>query len=133
MMTSEGKNWNKVTIQAGRHFRQEGSAVQGFAIRKTCTTLKSVYEHATRPTEEVYFVGHQANLMMLQSVCRRSGVPAERHLYSVDQLGNTGASGAPGVISMNWDTFQDGDEVALVVVGAGLSWAGVMLKFGEAP
>ena len=108
-------------------------AVQGFAIRKTGTTLKAVHEHATLPLEEVYFVGHQANMMMLQSVCRRGGVPDERHLYNVDVLGNTGASGAPGVISQNWDRFVDGDEIAMVVVGAGLSWAGLLIRFGGTP
>jgi hypothetical protein len=41
--------------------------------------------------------------------------------------GNCGASGAPTVLSENWDNPQVGDAVALAVVGSGLTWAGALL------
>ena len=39
---SDPAGWNKVVIPAGGHFTQEGSAVQGFAIRKSVATLNEL-------------------------------------------------------------------------------------------
>lgn len=131
-LTSSPSGWNKVAIPAGGHFFQDGAAVQGFAIRKTGWVLKQMREQAQPVEERMWFVGHQANLMMLESVCRREGLPMERHLFNVDEYGNCGAAGAPSVISQRWESFKDGDEIAVVVVGSGLSWGGALVRFGTA-
>lgn len=86
-------------------------------------------EHLNHP--QAYFIGHQANLTMLSSVCERLEVPPHRHLYNVDQFGNCGAAGAPGVLSQNWERFVPGDAIALVVVGSGLTWGGIALQVSE--
>ncbi len=126
---SDPSGWSKVKIATGDHFTQNGSAVQAFAIRKSSETLREMREHI-KPIE-AYFIGHQANLTMLTSVCERLEVPSHRHLYNVDRFGNCGAAGAPGVFSQNWERFVPGDAIALVVVGSGLTWGGVALQFLE--
>ena len=55
-------------------------------------------------------------------------VPEGKHLFNVDRRGNCGASGAPTVMSENWDNPALGDAVALCVVGSGLTWAGTLLQ-----
>ena len=49
----------------------------------------------------------------------------------MDEFGNCGAAGAPGVLSQNWEKFAPGDELALVVVGSGLTWGGLLLQVGR--
>ncbi len=127
---SDPQGWNKVTIPVGGHFNQEGSAVQAFAIRTTVATLKELRRHARCNPEKLLFIGHQANLLMLQSVCDRAGIGKEEHLFNVDTFGNCGAAGAPAVLSQRWDDFAQGDELALVVVGSGLAWGGLFIRFG---
>jgi hypothetical protein len=34
------------------------------------------------------------------------------------------------VISQRWEGFKDGDVVAAVVVGSGLSWSSMQIEFG---
>jgi 3-oxoacyl-[acyl-carrier-protein] synthase-3 len=126
VLHSDPSGWDKVSIPSGGHFRQNGSAVQTFAIRKSGDTWKELGAWLTVP--KPYFVGHQANLMMLRSVCDRAGIAADRHLTNVEHFGNCGAAGAPSVLSQNWDLFRPGDEVGLVVVGSGLTWGGVALR-----
>jgi 3-oxoacyl-[acyl-carrier-protein] synthase-3 len=67
---------------------------------------------------------------MLESVQRRAEVSDARHLYNVERRGNTGAAGAPSVLSELWDAPREqvGDAVGLAVVGSGLAWAGVLLE-----
>ena len=68
---------------------------------------------------------------MLDAVCLRCDIADDRHHHSVVVLGNTGAAGAPGVVSMRWDEWRPGDDIALVGVGSGLTWSGHVYRFTE--
>jgi 3-oxoacyl-[acyl-carrier-protein] synthase-3 len=127
---SNPANWRKVRIPAGGHFEQDGSAVQRFAIREGSSALSELIAHAKGDSERVSFVGHQANLLVLEGICRRVGVDSERHFHNVEDFGNCGAAGAPSVLSQRWDLFEPGDEVAVALVGAGLTWGGALIEFG---
>jgi 3-oxoacyl-[acyl-carrier-protein] synthase-3 len=128
VMESDNKRWDKVSIPPGEHFRQEGSAVQAFAIKRSIAVLSEIRRHVTGDPDRLFFVGHQANLRMLQNVCEKAAIAPDRHLYNVDRFGNCGAAGAPSVLSQNWDNLNEGDEIALVSVGAGLSWSGLLVQ-----
>ena len=129
---SDPAGWNKVVIPAGGHFTQEGSAVQGFAIRKSVATLNELVPHLGGDRAGMVFIGHQANLLMLTAVCERAQIEPSRHLFNVDEFGNCGAAGAPGVLSQHWDTLPLHCEIALVVVGSGLTWGGLLIEIGRA-
>jgi 3-oxoacyl-[acyl-carrier-protein] synthase-3 len=129
---SDPAGWNKVVIPTGGHFAQEGSAVQGFAIRKSVATLNELVPHLRGDRAEMVFIGHQANLLMLNAVCARAQVEPSRHLFNVDEFGNCGAAGAPGVLSQHWDTLPAECEIAIVVVGSGLTWGGLLIDVGRA-
>ena len=128
---SDPAGWNKVVIPAGGHFAQEGSAVQGFAIRKSVATLTELVAHLSHDRANLMFIGHQANLMMLNAVCERGKIDPSHHLFNVDEFGNCGAAGAPAVLSQHWDTLPPQCEVALVVVGSGLTWGGLLIDVGR--
>lgn len=125
---SDPTGWDKVVIPAGGFFTQDGPAVQRFAILRAGAVLDSL--RAGVDAERLYFVGHQANLLMLEAVARRGGLAATHHLHNVERFGNCGAAGAPGVLSQRWDEVGPGDVVAMAVVGSGLSWGGVLIESG---
>jgi 3-oxoacyl-[acyl-carrier-protein] synthase-3 len=127
-MECDPSAWRKVTIPCMGHLQQEGGAVQNFAIRKMAALVEHIREQAQRG---FWFVGHQANLPMLQSACARACVDPSMHLYNVDQRGNCGAAGAASVISERFAQFGPGDQVVVATVGAGLTWAGFLLHFIE--
>jgi 3-oxoacyl-[acyl-carrier-protein] synthase-3 len=68
---------------------------------------------------------------MLRTVCERCGISPENHWHNVECYGNTATAGAPGSLSMHWNELKPGDNVAIVQVGAGLSWAHMMLTVKE--
>lgn len=123
---------DKVVVPRIGHFRQEGRTVQTFAIKKTCRVLQHFAGEHTDPERAFHFIGHQANHGMLETVCRMSGIPDDRHHSNVALYGNTGAAGAASVISQRWDSWKDTDDIAVVGVGSGLTWGGFMLRFGVA-
>ncbi|MEJ7728307.1 MAG: ketoacyl-ACP synthase III [Polyangiaceae bacterium] len=120
-----------VLIPRTKHFSQNGAAVQKFAIKQMSSLLGEIQERiGPERAPRLFYIGHQANLTMLEAVCRRSHIPADRHVFNIAEYGNQAAAGCPVVMSQNWDRFQDGDQVAMVVVGSGLSWSSVLVEFG---
>ncbi len=119
-----------VVIPRLGHFTQNGSAVQKFAIKRMTELFREIQGRTTdRPNGRLIYVGHQANLTMLESVAGRCDVTPDRHFHNIVDYGNQAAAGAPAVISQRWNDFQPGDVAALVVVGSGLSWSSVQIEF----
>jgi len=125
---SRPSGWSKVGVDGKWRFYQDGNAVQGFAIRATTEGVRNLRTIYSARAERFIFIGHQANFSMLKTVCERTNIPDANHWYGVDQFGNTGCAGAPSVLSAHWDELRVGDHVAISIVGAGLSWAHMMLK-----
>jgi len=123
---------DKVTVPHFGLFEQEGRTVQMFAIKKTIRVLRKLRKAHEEDDRRFHFVGHQANLRMLETVCRQVDIAEDRHHHNVVDYGNTGAAGAPGVVSMRWDAWESGDDIAIVGVGSGLTWSGYMMRFGDA-
>lgn len=130
-MESSPAGYEKVIVPLFEHFSQEGRTVQMFAIKKTVRCLRKIQERFPLPGRTLNFVGHQANLRMLESVCGQCGIDDDRHYSNVVDFGNGGAAGAPSVVSMNWDRWTDEDDVAVIGVGSGLTWASFVLRFGD--
>jgi len=128
--------WGKVTIPPQGHFRQDGHAVQGFAIRRMTESVRVLMKSAGGDNGHrgrFHFIGHQANLGALRTVCERAKIPEEQHWFNVDKFGNTGCAGAPAVLSLHWDELAAGDRVGMAFVGAGLTWVHLLLAVeGEA-
>lgn len=130
-MHSSPAGAHKVTVPRFSHFEQEGRTVQMFAIKKTVRTLRGLQrEFGDVPDRRMHFIGHQANLTMLETVCSQCDIPEDRHHSNVTDFGNTASAGSPSVISDRWDEWTDQDDIAVVGVGSGLTWAGYVLRFG---
>ncbi len=131
-LTSAPSGWNSVVIPRLGHFEQDGSAVQRFAIKtaQSCASvlLPSAREYSAKNHGKLHFIGHQANLLMLEAVARRAELVDEEHWHHVADYGNTGAAGAPSVLSQHWDELRGGDSVVLVVVGSGLTWSSMRME-----
>ncbi len=130
---SSPAGYDKVMVPLFGHFDQEGRTVQMFAIKKTVRLLRKIQKAFPAHGRRLNFVGNQANLRMLESVCQQCDVDDERHHSNVVEYGNGGAAGAPSVLSMNWDGWTDQDDVAVIGVGSGLTWASYVLRFGDQP
>ncbi len=130
-LTSNPAGREKIVIPRLGHFRQEGRTVQSFAIRKTSNRYLSMRESFRQDDRAFHFVGHQANLRMLESVCRRCEIPNDLHHSNCEFFGNTGGASSGGVISQNWDKWTPRDDISVVGVGAGLTWGSYLMRFNE--
>lgn len=130
-LTSNPAGREKIVIPRLGHFRQEGRTVQSFAIRKTSDRYLSMRESFRQDDRAFHFVGHQANLRMLESVCRRCEIPNDLHHFNCELFGNTGGASSGSVVSQNWDKWTPRDDIGVVGVGAGLTWGSYLMRFNE--
>lgn len=132
MFGGDSSGADKVKVPRIGHFTQQGQAVQAFAVKRATATFVELRNswRARVPGStpaDLALIGHQANLRMLEAVQRRCEVPDSMHFKNVEQRGNTGAAGAPTVLSERWDDPSLPPAIALSVVGSGLSWAGTLI------
>ncbi len=130
-LASDPTGCDKVRVPRLGHFQQNGRAVQAFAIRRSLQVLDGLrrargISDSDRP---LHFIGHQANLRMLEAVCREGHIAPECHHLNVTEYGNTGAASVATVLSMQWEKWTSEQDVALVGVGAGLTWGGCLVRF----
>jgi len=130
-LISSPQGYDKVVVPRIGHFHQEGRTVQTFAIRKTADLLDLCRGELEEEGRAFHFIGHQANLRMLESVCRRCEIPDDRHHSNVEWFGNTGGASSGSVLSQSWDKWGPGDDVCIVGVGSGLTWGSYLVRFGE--
>jgi 3-oxoacyl-[acyl-carrier-protein] synthase-3 len=121
----------KVVVPRGGHFDQQGRTVQMFGIKRMTRCVSQLRERFEADDRAFHFVGHQANLRMLESVRDLCQIAPERHHTNVEWYGNTGAASAASVVSMSWHKWMPRDDIAVAGVGAGLTWASYLLRFGS--
>ncbi|MFW6093971.1 MAG: 3-oxoacyl-ACP synthase III family protein [Pseudomonadota bacterium] len=75
-----------------------------------------------------WLVPHQANLRILTHVAKALGLPVERCLVTVDQLGNTGCASIPITLELAGGDVAPGDIVATTAFGGGYSCGAAILR-----
>ena len=84
-----------------------------------------------RRSRTLVFSRHSAESRAISSSERRCEIAPDRHHANVEWYGNTGAASSGTVLSQNWDKWEGDDDVAVVGVGSGLTWAAYLARFGE--
>jgi 3-oxoacyl-[acyl-carrier-protein] synthase III len=115
---------NMLTMRGGDVYRH--------AVARMTASSKSVIERAGLSVDDIdLFIGHQANIRILEAVGHRLGVPGERTHITVDRHGNTSAASVPLALADARDAgrLQPGDTVLLTAFGAGLTWGSCLLRW----
>jgi 3-oxoacyl-[acyl-carrier-protein] synthase-3 len=75
-------------------------------------------------------VPHQSNLRIIESACRKLGLPEGKVVINIERYGNTSAASVPVALHEAWEAgrIKPGDYVMLVAIGGGLTWATALLR-----
>ncbi len=94
-------------------------------------TRRALAHNGLTPETVDWFIYHQANKVMLQSVGKRVGIPAEKNLMNLEYMGNTTAGTIPSVLCENIDNgkIQRGHKVLCTAFGGGLTSGCLLLDF----
>lgn len=118
--------------QHGVHIAMEGTAVFKFAVDIVPQCMDQVLQATGKTMEDVdFFVFHQANSRIIDSVVRKYKIPAEKYYKNIANYGNTSAASIPLVLSELWEQgkVESGSQVLCVGFGGGLTWGGALITF----
>lgn len=79
------------------------------------------------------FVPHQANLRIIKTAIKRANIPHEKTVINIQKYGNMSAASIPVALAEAEmeGRLKAGDLVLLVAFGAGLTYAGALLRWGR--
>lgn len=143
-MANMNEGAHLVTTPIGQCFRQDGRKVKEYALRGFRDSALAILGRAGLAAADLKaFVGHQANLRVLELVAGELGVRPDQHWFNVDVCGNQGAAGvattfcertssarngsagnggAPGGLS-------DGDWILATVFGSGFTTGSALMRW----
>lgn len=114
------------------YMTMDGQEVFKFAVKKVPEIIRQILEENHTDIEEIrYFVLHQANIRIIESVAKRLKVSADRFPNNMEYYGNTSGGSIPILLDeMNRNgLLQSGDKIILAGFGAGLTWGATLLEW----
>lgn len=114
------------------YVHMDGQEVYRFAVSTVPDSIRRTLDAAAAAVEDVdYFVLHQANIRILQSVAKRLKVSEDKFPISLDHCGNISAASVPILLDeMNRKgMLKRGDKLVLSGFGAGLTWGTAFIEW----
>lgn len=112
--------------------QMDGKEVYKNAVYALAQVAKSVLALADVSTEEItWLIPHQANKRIIESSAKALDIPMCNVVLTIDRHANTSAASIPLALHeavANGDIKQ-GDLLLLEAFGAGLTWAGSLVRF----
>jgi len=132
--TSRLVNQQDGNARSEEHLYMNGAEIFTFSIREIPRLIEDVLRAAGLEKDEVdYFIFHQANKFINQSIAKKLSLPAEKVPIDVlEKYGNQSSASIPAVICESLSLVIRNKTVKIVMVGfgAGLSWAACVLDIG---
>jgi 3-oxoacyl-[acyl-carrier-protein] synthase-3 len=117
-----------------RKLRMDGPEVYRHAVKRMTEVTHAAVERAGLTLEEIdLFVYHQANGRITRALGERLGVSTERVVDCIEMLGNSSAATLPlGLaFAQREGRLKPGARVALGAFGAGFTWGGGVIEWGD--
>ena len=122
---SEGITRNKL------HIALDGLEVFNFSLREVAPNIRTLLKQVDKNVEDIdYFVMHQANRLMNETIRKQLKIDPEKYPYSMGEYGNTSSASIPLTIAATLSEEVSGKDLNMLFsgFGVGLSWGSVVLK-----
>jgi 3-oxoacyl-[acyl-carrier-protein] synthase-3 len=122
------------TVAASRHRIQmpNGREVFKRAVTEMAASCREVLEKNGHSPDDVdLLIPHQANARIMVAVAERLGIPLERAVVDVAEVGNTSAASIPIALdrACRAGRIHEGDLVLFTSFGAGLTWGATAIRW----
>ena len=122
-------------MKGDRHYPvMDGRLVFKTAVKRLALVTKEVLKKAGLSLEDIdLFIPHQANLRINEAFAKTLNVPPEKVFNNIQRYGNTTAASIPIALDEAIETgrIQNGNTVAFLALGAGLTWGAVIYRFSS--
>ena len=122
----EGHTWHD------DYLYMNGGAIFNFTLDVVPTMVDQILEKHNMCKDDIdYYVFHQANKFMLNTIRKVCGISKEKFYVNLSQTGNTVSSTVFIALKecLQSGKIQKGMKVMIAGFGVGLSWGGTVLEF----
>ena len=135
VLGADGSHGATITVgHAERKIRMDGPEVFRHAVnRMSEVTLAAVARAGLGLPDIDLFVYHQANARITRALGERLGLPADRVVDCIENLGNASAATLPVALAIaeRDGRLVRGARVLVSAFGAGFTWGGGVLEWGD--
>ena len=117
--------------RAPNQLAMAGLDVFNFALKEVVPNLRSLLDFAGKtPEDPDYFIFHQANLLLNESLRKKLKLEKEKVPYTLSKYGNTSCATIPVTLvsELNKELQSGPKELALSGFGVGLSWGSALIQ-----
>ncbi len=110
----------------------DGQEVYKFAVSTVPAAIKQVMDEAGLVESDIkYFLLHQANVRIIQSVAKRLKSDLDKFPLTLDRCGNISAASVPILLDEvnKKGMLKRGDKIVLAGFGAGLTWSAAVMEW----
>ncbi len=128
--TFKEKEIEKGIVRHRRNLWLDGLEVFNFSLREVAPNIKKLFEFSNTSNENYdYFIFHQANLLMNESIRKKLKIEPEKVPYSLGKFGNTSSASIPLTLVSELQKNLNEKKLSLLLCGfgVGLSWGSVAL------
>lgn len=131
-LTGKTEADDRNNIRRDDYFYMNGEAVFNFTIDRVPQLINDTLLKNGMDKEEVdYYVFHQANKFMLNTIRKVCGIPKDKFYINMENIGNTTSSSIPNGLKdcLDQGIISKGEKIMVAGFGVGLSWSATVLKF----
>jgi 3-oxoacyl-[acyl-carrier-protein] synthase-3 len=114
-----------------KHLALNGQDIFTFALKEVPPNVKETLQYAGKTIAEIdYFVMHQANKLINETVRKKLGIEKEKYPYSIELFGNTSSASIPLTMcfALKDKLLKESLNLLLCGFGVGLSWGTAILR-----
>ncbi|MDD7459214.1 MAG: 3-oxoacyl-[acyl-carrier-protein] synthase III C-terminal domain-containing protein, partial [Treponema sp.] len=119
-------------IRRDDYFYMNGESIFNFTIGRVPKLIEEILAKNNLQKDDIdYYVFHQANKFMLNTIRKICGIPKEKFYINLENTGNTTSSSIPIGLkdAIESGLIKEGNKVMIAGFGVGESWAGTVLQF----
>lgn len=129
--TSVEKNDGTGIYRSAQNLYMDGPEIFNFTLNEVPVAVKSLLDMSSTTIEEIdYFIFHQANSFMLESLRKKMKIPKDKFCMNLESYGNTVSATIPMAmeLSLKKGELRPGGKVMLVGFGVGYSWGATLIR-----
>jgi 3-oxoacyl-[acyl-carrier-protein] synthase-3 len=144
---SDGDLWSLIHVPGGgsripaslkmleeglQYLKMQGNEVFKYAVRiMVDSALKAMKSAGVTSNEIDWFIPHQANIRIMDTVAKRLRIPKEKVIITVHKYGNTSAASIPTALDegVRSGKIQRGDLILTSSFGAGFTWGAALFRY----
>lgn len=131
-LQTDGNGADAIRQLPGEYMKMNGHQVFHFGLKEVVPNIRETLEKTGIDASDIdYFVFHQANKLLNESIRKKLDIPSEKVPYTLNTFGNTSCATIPlTIVESLKEAFTHQSKTCLLSgFGVGLSWGSGIVDF----